>query len=765
MQRLDRISQKARDFISVGVITAAVLVFFHRLVFSGNNYFIGDLYTQFFPWKFFLKAVVQDGAAPFWTPFVFSGMPFAADIQKGVFYPPGIIFMFLNFSAAFKVYVIAHFLIMGVSIYYFLRSLNFKSAASLIGSFVFIFNSFSATRVDFLSALGSYSFFPLIMLIFNRFLASKSKVHWAMFIISLSLSFLSGHPPIFIYTLMFIFFFWVYHLWKTKELSLRPSDFFNVLAFLSSGAVLFLFLTMPQSGLFFDFIRNTSRVHMNYTEAASGSMSYANLLNFLMPGGVNGLTTNPLSDWLPFSTGIMNYFSVTFIFLFMLSLFYPKNKLYVFSAIMIALSLLLSLGGNTPVHSWFYAFLPFFWTLRHPGMAIMLFTLPASIISAFSIENIKLLTPIQLSLFENLSPFSRLRNYFDARFSNKVLGIFLTALAAVMLVVFNGGAVLKIYNLEPAGLVKFITGCMFFLGIFFINVLLFFFCEKNTITKNFYFSVIALIIFMEFYFFVSPLNPVVSAGIYNIQETTVDAASIVRSGYKFMHTGRSARDRNFSGTDILDAQMRFLNTLPSNTGILHWLYDAGGYNPLVLKGYSEYINSIFKGDEVTAPEKLKLLNVKYLISSGDINVEGYEKIYDNGLIKINKALNALPVFFVTSSKDALDLRMAQSSWSRRKEHDFNMLTVNLNTNGDGYFIYSNNYYPGWKVYVDNKTGTLEKCLGLYMGVRVAKGTHDITLIYTPEHLREFLLLFYIAAAFFFVFGAIYIFRRPRHEGL
>jgi hypothetical protein len=757
VQSTDRLTQKTRDMIASGVILSAIFLFFWKILLPGNNFFIGDIYAQFFPWKDFLRASVQDGAVPFWTPFVFSGMPFAADVQKGAFYPPGIIFLFLNFSAALKIFILAHFAVMGISAYYLLRSFNFKAAPSLMGAFVFLFNTFTLTRVDFISALGSYAFFPLIMLVFNRFLMTKSLIQWALFVMLLSLSFLSGHPPVFIYTLIFIFFFWIFHIFRSREFSLMPGTAIKFLSYLAAGALVFFLFTMPQSGLFFDFIQKTSRAHIDYAEAAAGSMTFSGLLNFLMPGGMNGMQVNPLSEWLPFSTGVLNYFSVTFVFLLALSVFYPKDRLYKFSAVMIIISILLSLGANTPVHSWFYAFLPFFWSLRHPGFAIMLMVIPVSAITAFTVENIRLLTPIQLSLFENLSPFSRMRNYFDARFTNRVLGVFLALVAAFMLLLFNNGPVMKIYGFSPAGLLAFVYGCLFFLGMFFINLALFFFCEKNSITKNFYFSVLALMMFMEFYFFASPLNPVVSSKIYDIRSTGVETAEIVRSGtYKFMHTERSARDRNFSGADVLDAQMKFMSTLPSNTGILYRICDAGGYNPLMLEDYANFIGPIFRGDEVADPEKLNLLNVKYLISSGDVSVRGYEKTYGNGLISVSKSQNTLPMFFVTKSKDRLDLRMAQSSWSRKKENDYGELKITLNTDGDGYFVYANNYYPGWKVYVDNRESVIEKCLGLYLGVKITKGAHDVTLVYVPEHLREFLLLNYLISAVLMILGVIVI---------
>lgn len=136
----------------------------------------------------------------------------------------------------------------------------------------------------------------------------------------------------------------------------------------------------------------------------------------------------------------------------------------------------------------------------------------------------------------------------------------------------------------------------------------------------------------------------------------------------------------------------------------------------------------------------------------------YDKMYDGPYFKIYKNHGALPMFFASKSRDVPDLLISQSSWSR-KVYDFTFYKVNATIDEDGYFIFSNNFYPGWKVYVDNKSAELEKCFGIYMGVKLAKGTHDLIFKYHPLNIELYMILFYFIVFIFLALGAVYLFYR------
>jgi uncharacterized membrane protein YfhO len=101
------------------------------------------------------------------------------------------------------------------------------------------------------------------------------------------------------------------------------------------------------------------------------------------------------------------------------------------------------------------------------------------------------------------------------------------------------------------------------------------------------------------------------------------------------------------------------------------------------------------------------------------------------------------MFFITKDLTKPDITISQLSWSRKTEYDFGSCRVNVNIKDPGYLIYCNNFYPGWKAYVDNRSVPMEKCFGLYLGVKLEPGLHDILLTYAPLNLSLYLLLMWL----------------------
>ncbi|MCX7698394.1 MAG: YfhO family protein [Candidatus Goldbacteria bacterium] len=755
-------TKNKKDIYSIIFIIIAIIIFFNKIIFTDEVYFIGDIYTQFFPWKTFLKNSIENKSVPFWSPFNYSGTPFIADIQKAAFYPPGIIFYIFDFPIAFKIYILIHFFILGISSYYLLKSFGFRSISSVIGCFIILFNSFTVTRINFIGAIASYSLFPLILLEFKKFLSIKNYIRLIYLSILLSLCFLAGHPPVFFYNLLFLSFYLIYYLKTSKTNIFNVKTLLKSTIFLFVFTLFFLFLTMPQSGLFFDFVKNTSRFNMEYTDITADSVSFSDLLSFILLGKIFGTKINPLIDWHDFSMGIMNFFSITLIFLLSLSIFYPKNEFYKFNIFIILIALFLSLGKNTPVHSWFYAFVPFFKTLRHPGFAIQLIVLPLAFITAYTIDNIRLLTPVQLSLFENQSPLSKLRNFFDTRFSKKTFWILVFFVIILLLMIFNFNTILNIYNLTQDKIYDFIHNFLIFIAIFALNILLFFFFEKNKISKKFYLFLIGFLIFSELFTIVSPLNPTINSSIYNYKTFNNSTINSIKSiSYKFMHTEKSFRNRMYSGKTLYDAQLNFLSHIPPETGILYNLYDASGYNPLILKKYEDFISDIFSGDTINNPEKLNLINVKYLITCESINIKNFILINELKGRKIYKNTNALPLFYISKQNNKIEQIVSQISWSRKAESDYNIYNITVNSGEDGYFIFSNNYYDGWNVYIDNKQAKIEKAFDLFMCVKLPKGYHNVIFSYYPKNLKFYIFLFYFII--FVLIGQIIIYMYFKFE--
>ncbi|PYS73459.1 MAG: hypothetical protein DMF69_04760 [Acidobacteria bacterium] len=61
----------------------------------------------------------------------------------------------------------------------------------------------------------------------------------------------------------------------------------------------------------------------------------------------------------------------------------------------------------------------------------------------------------------------------------------------------------------------------------------------------------------------------------------------------------------------------------------------------------------------------------------------------------------------------------------------NRIEIKTNSNGDSILVLSENYYPGWRVYVDDKAASLIKVNFGLRGVELTGGEHRVSFLYRP----------------------------------
>ena len=104
----------------VAALVLAPLTLAQRLP---NGYDTDAFYA---PFATFLHDRLSHGDLPLWNPFAFSGQPFAADPQSGVFYPPAL--------ASYGLFAPATGMVLLVSFHYLLATLSSYAFARLLGA-------------------------------------------------------------------------------------------------------------------------------------------------------------------------------------------------------------------------------------------------------------------------------------------------------------------------------------------------------------------------------------------------------------------------------------------------------------------------------------------------------------------------------------------------------------------------------------------------------------------------------------------------------
>ncbi|MBI1880503.1 MAG: YfhO family protein [Chloroflexi bacterium] len=258
----------AEFIITAGLLALATVGFFWQIVFTPSTWQPaggGDLAPFLYPNYHFAAQYLRQGIIPLWNPHLYSGAPFAADIQSGLFYPinllvflliPELTYEWLEYLAIF------HFWLAGATMYLCLRLLRPPTAdrrppahstpssvigqiadlqsateltrspdfsldshsdprpptpitplAAFAGALAFEFSDLFIVHFGNLNMIAVAAWLPLIFLLFHRSLSQKSLGLAAASGAVLAIATLAGHIQI---TLFILLTLGLYTLWDLR---------------------------------------------------------------------------------------------------------------------------------------------------------------------------------------------------------------------------------------------------------------------------------------------------------------------------------------------------------------------------------------------------------------------------------------------------------------------------------------------------------------------------------------------------------------------
>jgi hypothetical protein len=184
-------------------------------------------------------------------------------------------------------------------------------------------------------------------------------------------------------------------------------------------------------------------------------------------------------------------------------------------------------------------------------------------------------------------------------------------------------------------------------------------------------------------------------------------------------------------------------SLPQHTAALYGLELADGIDPLQLQAYSAYMQAASGVDSsvysVTIPafaegevsqankdavpdaELLGKLNVRYVAAEFDLVAPGLVPIVRFGETRIYENMKAYPRAWVQANGKIQPAELAARQPNQ----------IELRANGPGMVVISEMAYPGWEVKVDGTAAEIETVDGLFRGVKVSTGSHEVEFSFHP----------------------------------
>jgi hypothetical protein len=182
----------------------AVLLFVFGFYFTAPTVDQTLDYQLFYRWNFqFLAECLRSGQFPLWNPYIGLGRPFLADTQTACFYPPVYLIVFGGRAGLF-VFVYAHCLL-GLfamralcQLFGMIKPVSYLIGFSFLACGGFTGRLFSG-QILFAAAI---CYLPLLL-----FYAHRLDTGWnwrliALYVLTMSLQFLCGHPQVFWFSLL-----------------------------------------------------------------------------------------------------------------------------------------------------------------------------------------------------------------------------------------------------------------------------------------------------------------------------------------------------------------------------------------------------------------------------------------------------------------------------------------------------------------------------------------------------------------------------------
>jgi hypothetical protein len=725
------------------IFLIAFWVYLFRDIVIGGHLLFGNDFNAFYLGmkQFLFNEIHENHSIPYWNPYILGGMPFWAHFESTIFYPLGFLFWILPPAKAYGFTMFFHLVLAALFMYALARTWGIGPAGSFVAGAVFSCNGFimALLYLGHMSPVESYPWLPLIILLLYRALNAESPyapavaagVFWGIQI-------LAGAPQDAFYTYLAALFLGILYMVRSfghGKRIVQPAICLIILFVVGAGFS--AIQVIPGLELIQESVRSALD---SYQEVTSRSMPPEGIITAAMPH----FFWNPADNftWLenmPFSmpqenlyVGILPLFLVAFLPL----LRFQDKSLSVYTLGLAVAGLLLAMGYHTPLYKIAYYF-PGFDRFRSPTRIIVLWVFAIALLAGKGMD----MLPAYKASRTRMAAF---------------LGI-LTGLAiADILIHLDRSMLLKL--LSPFVLREMIPNRMLE--------------AERMIEGEFHrFALLGgaaclLSLFMlkkySFSQFLLRIGPAALSGLLLLDLTMVNSGSI-HTDDRFHADVMTAR-RDLEGTIGKDKDLyrvgSFVNSRGPNFEMGLGYQTVGGFTALIPQRFYEYINHYSEG---ALPEGwqyyfygrqqhkvfMDLLNVKYEINRDSRQVLPRASclprafIVPEGVIRPKEEVLQFmscpdfdPAKIVVLESEPRSTRLTNGESVKRPQAEVltfrpDDIRIRVESPSPAYLFVSENYYPGWKAYLDESPVNILRGNYLFRVIAIPEGSHLIKMVFQP----------------------------------
>ncbi len=730
--------------LDVLLLLALCLIFFWRDLAPGGadalSFAQGDFGDQFYAFAQYKASRLQAGQLPLWSPYANAGHPFVADVQAAVFYPLGLLTVLLTSRAtvlpyqALEIEAIAHFFLVAVFTYLFVRRLTASRMGGLTAAVVFTFSGYLTSYPPLqLAVLEVQTWLPLILLCLDVAVTRMVEgcggraLGWtAAAGLTLGVSTLAGHPQASLFVAYGTTAFFAFRLFAPRLVAQPAPPIARriglVVLFLGLGLAVAAAQVLPS----LEYMRLSTRAGGSFEEMSSGFLPY-DLIQVILPAvGVPFPTL--YVGVLPLGLAIAA--AVRYLAMRKSSgqagdswRQDPAALSVMFWTASGVVALLLSFGRHLPVYQVFYLLAPGWRLFRHQERAIIWAVLAVAVLAGYGVAWVA-----------SLRRSSQAKDVTgqDQHLTRRLIqGYGIAALAALALsAVFFAG-----YQWGRDQLWGFTSATLFLAGMLALAAL-----AVRSGRPALVLGVIVLDLFTispanhsgPFKTTPFPPNPLLEPAQTDSQPYRIANEAVLPGNY-----GVPYRLEEIGGASPL--RLASLDTLMQRVGpartweLLNVKYVLSGRDGLDVPAEPVHTEQDANGDGVTLYQLANPMPRAWL--AGHVVVEPdaerqWQRLADPAFDPRREVVLAQPVDLPVSG-EVVDCG-GEIAWLARLPE---RLSLAVRTQQPCVLVLSELDYPGWRVTVDGAGAPLLRANGLLRAVALPAGSHQIELDFRPATVR------------------------------
>jgi len=359
-RRVFRSDSRRGDLIAILLLLLVGTLFFAHVLFLGRSLYLRDLTRFYYPTKGLVRDLMLSGEFPHWNPYFSAGQPLAANPEYELFYPPQWLILLPSYDFGYRLHIIFHVYAALIGMYLLLRSMSLRRKSAFFGAISFGVGGLFLSFVNLLPIMFCATWMPFIFLFARRALMQRRVGDVALAGLFGGLQILTAEPTTLIQTWFMVGLYALYRAWYSQKrirvaaANLAVVGTIVILATLT-GAVQFI----PALDHVGDSVRSRA---FDYSLVTTWSMPFAKPLELLYPN-VFGHMSRKNVTWYwgggmypntgsPFIYNIYCGFVLTVL---VLGAVFIKPRGGRLVLLIVSASVLLALGGHTPLFKALYA--------------------------------------------------------------------------------------------------------------------------------------------------------------------------------------------------------------------------------------------------------------------------------------------------------------------------------------------------------------------------------------------------------------------------